>query len=170
MTERNLFQDTTDTMSAERQRQRSHEQMTLGAAIKVLRAMPQDAPVCGLRPIGSYRGYYQDLAFGSFGDRTRHPAAFGWTGDNYREWGKHRAPPEAIVPSPKEYATVADVLADCESALGSCFEGYKGGDFWMTGATPLWVSGYGTASGDRLMGLGIVDGALVPVTAPTEES
>ena len=56
--------------------------------------------------------------------------------------------------------TVERVLADCRAALGACFTGYKGGDFWMTGNTPLWDSPYGDSSGLKLMGLDVRDGVV----------
>jgi hypothetical protein len=47
----------------------------------------------------------------------------------------------------------ADLLKQCEAAMGQVFEGYKGGDFVMGALTPMWVSSYGTTSGMRLMRL-----------------
>lgn len=38
---------------------------------------------------------------------------------------------------------VADFLADCKDAVGSTFQGYKGGDFQMGKSTSLWISNYG---------------------------
>lgn len=61
---------------------------------------------------------------------------------------------------------VADVLRDCRSAMGETFEGYKGGDYLMGKTTPLWVSAYGRASGDRLMGLGLEGNTARPLVAP----
>lgn len=58
------------------------------------------------------------------------------------------------------HPTVVDVLEDCREAMGSSFTGYKGGDFWMTGNTPLWDSAYGRASGLKVMGLDVRDGVV----------
>ena len=44
----------------------------------------------------------------------------------------------------------ADLLADCREAMGQKFEGYKGGDYWMNAATPLWIASYGCC-GEKLM-------------------
>lgn len=58
-----------------------------------------------------------------------------------------------------------DLLAECRAAMGEVFEGYKGGDFVMGRNTPLWVSSYGTASGQRLMAVA-PDGSLVIAPEP----
>ena len=73
----------------------------------------------------------------------------------------------AFHPTPKT-ATVEHVLSQCRAAMGRVFEGYKGGDYVMGAPTPLWVSAYGEASGERLMGLEAIDEVLTPVTEPEE--
>ena len=50
-------------MSAQWQQERAETQITLGEMIKTLEAMPQEAEIKGLGELGSYRGYYCDLAF-----------------------------------------------------------------------------------------------------------
>lgn len=62
------------------------------------------------------------------------------------------------VPSP---TTVKDFLREVEDAIGSTFEGYKGGDFRMHSKTPLWVSNYGSASGVGIMGFRMEDDHFV---------
>lgn len=62
-----------DGLSAQWQRERAATQLTLGALIAALEAMPADAQVANLRDPGSYRGYYSDLYFERH-DGTR-PAA-----------------------------------------------------------------------------------------------
>ena len=52
-----------DGMNAQGQRERAATQLTLGALIAALEAMPADAPVVNLRDPDSYRGYYSDLYF-----------------------------------------------------------------------------------------------------------
>ncbi len=50
--------------------------------------------------------------------------------------------------------TVINLLTSCrEDCMGQKFEGYKGGDFYMTAETPLWISDWGYSSGMRVMGL-----------------
>ena len=46
----------------------------------------------------------------------------------------------------------AELLVECNAAMGQVFTGYKGGDFVMGALTPLWVASYGT-TGDKLMAL-----------------
>lgn len=36
-----------------------------------------------------------------------------------------------------------DLLADCKSAMGKAFEGYKGGRYVMGELTPVWIADYG---------------------------
>ena len=52
-----------DGLSAQWQRERAETQLTLGALIAALEAMPADAQVANLREPDSYRGYYSDLYF-----------------------------------------------------------------------------------------------------------
>ena len=46
--------------------------------------------------------------------------------------------------------TVEDLLKECVNALSKEFEGYKGGEYFMSKTTPLWVAHYGSC-GPRLM-------------------
>ncbi len=48
--------------------------------------------------------------------------------------------------------TVEETLKMCRSCLGECFEGYKGGDFYMTKNTPIWVAEYGMC-GEKIISL-----------------
>lgn len=79
--------------------------------------------------------------------------------DSYRGYYSDLAFEDDVSPR-----TVGDVLADCRNALGERFTGYKGGDYYMTKNTPLWVSDYGCASGKRLMGLS-GDAPAKPITS-----
>lgn len=38
------------------------------------------------------------------------------------------------------FRKASDLLADCLSALGKTFEGWKGGDFLMKEDTPVWIA------------------------------
>lgn len=46
---------------------------------------------------------------------------------------------------------VCEVLEAARSALGSTYEGYKGGEYTMGGHTSCWIAEYGT-SGDNQIG------------------
>ncbi|MGD9697529.1 hypothetical protein [Acinetobacter sp.] len=50
-------------MSALLQRERAGTQMTLGGLIERLGELPPEKEIKGLGDLGSYRGYYMDLAF-----------------------------------------------------------------------------------------------------------
>lgn len=51
---------------------------------------------------------------------------------------------------------VAEVLTEARACVGKVFTGYKGGDFEMDEATPLWIATWGTC-GDAFMGLEFTD-------------
>ena len=53
---------------------------------------------------------------------------------------------------PSGIRPASDLLAECRAAMGKTFEGYKGGDFVMGKATPLWVASYGCC-GEKLIAL-----------------
>ena len=52
-----------------------------------------------------------------------------------------------------------ELLADCQSAMGRRFEGYKGGSYMMGENTPVWVANYGSC-GKRLIAIH-ADGEII---------
>lgn len=52
-----------------------------------------------------------------------------------------------------EPITVAELLAAASEAKGKVFQGYKGGDYLMTGDTAVWFSEYGCSSGVAIVGI-----------------
>lgn len=132
--ETNRLQRLFNAMARQDREQRSRYHLTLGQAIRFFAETAQVSPTlpvwivgesmdrraapCSVGFVGSYRGYYDDLA---------------------------------IAPAFNGRETVAGTLAKLESALGATFTGYKGGEFVMDDATPLWVAGYGHASGLAVM-------------------
>ena len=48
---------------------------------------------------------------------------------------------------------VVEVLAEARACLGECFEGYKGGDFYMSKDSLLWVARYGETGGNMVTGI-----------------
>jgi len=59
--------------------------------------------------------------------------------------------------------SVKHFLEECKNALGACFEGWKGGEFWMTGNTPMWHAPEGCC-GPRIMSLRTDDEGVYFVT------
>ena len=51
---------------------------------------------------------------------------------------------------PKANVTVGEMLAAAKSALGTTYEGWKGGDFTMTGWTECWLAQRGHGDGETL--------------------
>ena len=127
------MQHLVELMNADLQNTRSGTQMTLGEMILRLESLPQDAVV---------KADLNAISIGSV--------------NSYRGYYCDLA----LVPSGIE-STVGQVADMLRAAIGATFEGYKGGDFVMTKATPLWLSGYGSASGDRVMAINLVDGFAV---------
>lgn len=64
--------------------------------------------------------------------------------------------------------TVGELLAECRSAMGRTFQGYKGGDYVMWENTPLHVASYGRC-GDALIGLDTNADPIVPITKRDDE-
>ena len=60
--------------------------------------------------------------------------------------------------------TVAVMRAWAKAALGTSFEGYKGGDFLMEADTPLWASNYGTNSGRAIISVSIEGNGVILMT------
>jgi hypothetical protein len=63
---------------------------------------------------------------------------------------------EQLAFEPVRDITVGDMLAAARSALGTTFEGWKGGDFTMTETTDCWISMHGE-SGDNKIGPLLLD-------------
>lgn len=100
-------------------------QMTLGELIEAMRVHARNSPDRVVRfdfvhfqPDGfhSYRGYYDQVALG-----------YAWPGHNPD--GRDR-----------EDVTTGRFLDECKAAAAATFHGWKGGDFQMSEATPVWVA------------------------------
>lgn len=65
----------------------------------------------------------------------------------------------AFEPTPN--ITVAEMLTAARSALGTTYQGYKGGDFTMREHTWCWLSEQGDASGETISAL-LLDFMLTP--------
>lgn len=87
-----------------------------------------DFEYCFPTHLQSWRGVYAELAFGyTFIER-------GSGGD-------------------MKPMKVHEFVALLNSAMGTTFEGYKGGDFLMGKTTPLWVANYGNSGHTAVMGV-----------------
>lgn len=67
----------------------------------------------------------------------------------------------------EEKQTVENALKIAKECLGEKFIGYKGGDFYMTKNTPLWIAHYGYTA-DRLMGLDTTGNVITLITEPED--
>jgi hypothetical protein len=85
--------------------------------------------------------------------------------DSYRGYYDHLA----LGFSTDGHQTTAAVLADAKAAMGRCFQGYKGGDYYMNEDTPIWVASYGKSGGLRVVGIGCYDRWVTIKTAPNED-
>ena len=113
-------------------------QFTLGNLIASLKSMPHDDRIvfdfCGFEPtkLNSYRGYYDHLAIGVDASETV------------------RAP-----------VSVGDFLATCEAVLGQTYSGWKGGDYFMSEDTPIWVANPGYSTGTAVVGVRASLGSVI---------
>jgi len=115
---------------------RSQYQLTLGKAIAVLDDLPDRMKVeC---------------------DNGRVPGE----ADSYRGYYADLA----FSPSGPVNKTILKFRRELKAAMGSTFQGYKGGDFTMGAETPLWLSDYGTASGIAMMDIVERDGKAIIIT------
>lgn len=112
------FQKMFDMMSAQARQTRSLYHVTLGALIDALKDVDLDMQVL----VRSKDGV--DTFPGRF--------------SSYRGYYADLSLSEGSEPM-----TVDTLLSQAEVALGSTFEGYKGGDFVMGHDTPLWFAEYG---------------------------
>jgi hypothetical protein len=109
-------------------------QLALGEIIAKLEAIPDQAKAVLYvfeyaypTTLASWRGAYQELALG-FQVTVGHNLG-------------------------QEDPTVASILIECRSALGQTFEGWKGGDFVMSEATPVWVANPGNSGNTGIVGV-----------------
>ena len=61
----------------------------------------------------------------------------------------------------KGYCNAGDLLERVTPAIGKTFTGYKGGEFKMSRMTPVWVSAYGIASRQGLVGVELKNGVVI---------
>lgn len=68
---------------------------------------------------------------------------------------------EQLAIEPGEEATAGELADALSNAIGEEFQGYKGGDYTMSRNTPVWVSGYGDASGFAVTGVVESESAVI---------
>lgn len=59
---------------------------------------------------------------------------------------------------PTEQVTAKDLLQECQESMGTCFQGWKGGDNYMHAGVPVWVANEGSC-GKKLLAIND-DGSL----------
>lgn len=132
------LQNFVDTMNEINSEERSGYHLTYGGLIKALKAADKNATFDRrVKGIGSYRGYYIDVALftkekglyvqdGEFGSE--------WDFKEYRKWEKANSTKVEKLP------TNANELGELlDSLIGRDFIGYKGGNFTITEDKPLWL-------------------------------
>jgi hypothetical protein len=129
------LQSLIDTMNEQASLERANYHLTLGGLVKVLEDKPADLLV-------EY-------------DNGSSPSG----PESYRGYYCDLSFPPSSTP-----ITVAELLREARDAIGSTFEGYKGGDFVMRENTPLWASPYGSANGVAIMGDVATAGKLILLT------
>jgi hypothetical protein len=64
---------------------------------------------------------------------------------------------------------VSDLLNDARSAIGREFTGYHGGEYAMSGDTPMWADEWGFCDYNALTGVAIKDGVVELQTVDVSE-
>lgn len=119
------IQKLVDTMSEEDRRLRSSYHVTLGELIDDLRQADSDMVV-----------YIDDSKFSPGKEMS------------YRGYYSDLA-----FDASSTAKRVSELLDQTERALDSTYTGYKGGEYVMGQDTPLWISGYGRASGNAVVSI-----------------
>ena len=83
----------------------------------------------------SYRGMYSDIAF----DYTTIGGKYEWRGDVYSSDDPRYSEESKYAIADGSSQTFRE---ECERCLDTCFEGYHGGEFYMSGS-PVWISRHG---------------------------
>lgn len=104
------------------------EQLTLGGLIAAMEKRPRDEEV--------------RFVFGSFVARSL---------GSYRGYYDHLA--IEYDDNWRKPETVAAWLEKLRGAIGETYSGYKGGDYVMSEATPMWASNYGNADHCAIVGI-----------------
>lgn len=129
----NNLQDLVDAFSASAQRERSKYHATFGDLLDKLQNADESLRLSPeITGIGSYRGYYSDIAL-----LTAYNGIDVYKNEDDYDSIKHIEMPQ----NPKM------LLKVLESLIGKYFDGYKGGYNKITLDKPLWIaSDYGNCS------------------------
>ncbi len=131
------FQTLVNAMSDASSSERANYHLTYGDLIKVLKAAPKEAVFDErIKGIGSYRGYYVDIALFTedSGYSIEDQEYFGGYGDDYRKWEEEHVSGADSLPT-----NANELGALLESLIGNDFSGWKGGNYKITEDKPLWL-------------------------------
>jgi hypothetical protein len=84
---------------------------------------------------------------------------------SYRGYYDHLA----LEPVEGRDQTVGVLLAVLRAAVGTIYEGYKGGEFRMSRETPVWVSPWGYSTATAVTGIEAREGHTIITTAQCDE-
>jgi len=125
-------------------------QLSLAQLIEELENLPSEAEDYPVSVQDSYR-------------RTCFIDGYG----SYRGFYSEMALESSYAPS----HTLSSLLKLLKGSLGGCLFGYKGGNFPITGETPVWVSDYGVSSGIMVTGVVLdTEGNTVKITVRKRET
>jgi hypothetical protein len=145
------MQKLVDTLNETSSRERGNYHLTYGDLVKALKSADKKATFDKrIKGIGSYRGYYTDIAL--FTDEVGlYAEDEEFTGDwkEHDEWIKEHSVTVEKLP------TNANELGELlESLIGKDFIGYKGGNFTIFENKPLWFEKeYSNSSGNAVIGI-----------------
>lgn len=141
-----------DAIGKEGEMERERYHLSYGDLIKALRDAPAGVEFdTRVKGIGSYRGYYTDIALftedeGYSCEDEEYDYDQGF--DGYKSWEEKNRHSGDL---PKDAHKLADLL---ESLVGKGFSGWKGGHFVITLENPLWLTTEaGTVDNDAVVGV-----------------
>ena len=127
-------------------RERGNYHLTYGELVDFLKSAPKNKKFDSrINGIGSYRGYYTDIAL--FTDEyglSVEDEEFNGDYKEYEKWRKeHRT---SIDELPRNANELGELL---ESLIGKDFSGYKGGNYTITREKPLWFENEDSNASER---------------------
>lgn len=150
------FEKMLEAMSSMDMRTRSGYHLTFGELVKALKSAPSNLVFdTRIKGVGSYRGYYSDIAlFTEEEGMICSDEEYEYGSDNdYSEWEKNHVKKLDKIPT-----NANELGKTLEAAIGMSFTGYKGGEFTITEDKPLWFEVQDSmCSGVAVVGIAIED-------------
>lgn len=116
----------------------------------------------GLAPsaLSSYRGFYDHLAIERDTSQAHTSTRLDERAKPVKSQYLGTYAPGHLEVQIKANATVGQLVKALDVAVGTWFEGYKGGQYRMEPSTPIWVSEWGNVDRLRIASVRVQDGRV----------